>query len=151
MGCTRSEGDRSTRAAVRLDVDLPLDPNTRYGFILIGGGTSARDTVALADGLDLDSLWVGDHMAWPVPIHDPLLLVAQAAAWSERLLFGTAVYLLPLRHPVPVAKQVTTLEYPRENVGGAVFHVGHFTPVQAQNEICVRIDASYSNAGVSHY
>ena len=45
-----------------------------------------------------------------MPILDPLLQLAQAAAHSERLLFGTSVYLLPLRHPTLVAKQVATLD-----------------------------------------
>ena len=33
-------------------------------------------------------------------------MLAQAAVVSRRLLLGIGVYLLPLRHPVPVAKQV---------------------------------------------
>ena len=45
-----------------------------------------------------------------MPILDPLLQLAQLACFSDRLQLGTSVYLLPLRHPVPVAKQVATLD-----------------------------------------
>ena len=64
----------------------------------------------LADRLGFDSLWVGDHVAFPMPILDPLLQLALAAAHTERLWFGTSVYLVPLRHPVLIAKQVATLD-----------------------------------------
>ena len=91
---------------------LPLDATTRYGFIaVLPDPASIRATVRLAEDLRFDSLWVGDHIAFAVPILDPLLQLAQAAAHSERLQFGTSVYLLPLRHPTPVAKQVATLDH----------------------------------------
>jgi alkanesulfonate monooxygenase SsuD/methylene tetrahydromethanopterin reductase-like flavin-dependent oxidoreductase (luciferase family) len=40
---------------------------------------------------------------------DGLLNAAAVAVASRRLVVQTAVYLLPLRHPVPVARQVATL------------------------------------------
>jgi alkanesulfonate monooxygenase SsuD/methylene tetrahydromethanopterin reductase-like flavin-dependent oxidoreductase (luciferase family) len=40
-----------------------------------------------------------------------MLQLAQAAVVSRRLILGTSVLLLPLRHPTPVAKQVTTLDH----------------------------------------
>jgi probable F420-dependent oxidoreductase len=67
--------------------------------------------VQLVDRCGYDSLWVGDHIAFAIPILDPLLQLAQAAVASRRLLLGTGVYLLPLRHPAPVAKQVATLDH----------------------------------------
>ena len=67
--------------------------------------------VELVDRCGYDSLWVGDHISFPVSIFDPLLQLAQAAVVSRRLTLGTSVLLLPLRHPTPVAKQVTTLDH----------------------------------------
>ena len=67
--------------------------------------------VRLVDDCGYDSLWVGDHIAFAVAILDPLLQLAQAAVVSRRLTLGTNVYLLPLRHPGPVAKQVATLDH----------------------------------------
>lgn len=69
------------------------------------------DLVKLVDESGYDSLWVGDHISFPVAILDPLLQLAQAAVASRRLMLGTSVLLLPLRHPTPVAKQVLTLDH----------------------------------------
>src|SRR5262245_62251701 len=57
-----------------------------------------------------------------MPILDPLLQLALAAAHSEKLWFGTGVYLVPLRHPVLIAKQVATLDLACS--GRLVFGVG---------------------------
>jgi alkanesulfonate monooxygenase SsuD/methylene tetrahydromethanopterin reductase-like flavin-dependent oxidoreductase (luciferase family) len=67
--------------------------------------------VELVDRCGYDSIWTGDHISFPVAILDPLLQLAQAAVVSRRLMFGTSVLLLPLRHPTPVAKQVITLDH----------------------------------------
>ena len=67
--------------------------------------------VELVDRSGYDSLWVGDHISFPVPILDPMLQLAQAAVASRRLMLGTSVLLLPLRHPTPEAKQVLTLDH----------------------------------------
>ena len=67
-------------------------------------------TVLEAEELGFESLWVGDHVAFPVPILDPLVQLTLAAAYTSSLTLGTCVYLLPLRHPTTVAKQVGTLD-----------------------------------------
>ena len=79
-------------------------------------------TVEKVDKLGFDSFWCGDHIAFAIPMLDPLLQIAQAAVISRRLTFGTAVYLMPLRHPVPVAKQIATIDHLTE--GRFVFGVG---------------------------
>jgi probable F420-dependent oxidoreductase len=78
--------------------------------------------VEQVDRLGFDSFWCGDHIAFTIPFLDPLLQIAQAAVVSRRLIFGTAVYLLPLRHPTPVAKQIATLDH--LTGGRFVFGVG---------------------------
>jgi probable F420-dependent oxidoreductase len=78
--------------------------------------------VQLVDRCGYDSLWAGDHISFPVPIFDPMLQLAQAAVVSRRLTLGTGVLLLPLRHPTPVAKQVTTLDHLTE--GRLILGVG---------------------------
>ncbi len=67
-------------------------------------------------------------------IFDPLLQLAQAAVVSRRLMFGTSVYLLPLRHPVPVAKQVATLDHLTE--GRFIFGVGVGGEFPKEYELC---------------
>jgi probable F420-dependent oxidoreductase len=102
---------------------LTLDPGLRIGIQTIHRRTEPAsgpwtpriddlvDLVRLVDDSGYDSLWVGDHISFPVAILDPLLQLAQAAVVSRRLLLGTSVLLLPLRHPTPVAKQVSTLDH----------------------------------------
>src|SRR5712672_2714160 len=104
-------------------MDLPLDDRLRIGVQTIHRRTEPavgpwlptidemRTLVELVDHSGYDSLWVGDHISFPLPILDPLLQLAQAAVVSRRLLLGTSVLLLPLRHPTPVAKQVSTLDH----------------------------------------
>ncbi|MGE4219324.1 MAG: LLM class flavin-dependent oxidoreductase [Alphaproteobacteria bacterium] len=69
-----------------------------------------RDLVQLLDRLGYDSLFCGDHLAYAVPLLDPFVQLAQAAALSDRLLVGTCIYLLPLRHPSGAAKQAASLD-----------------------------------------
>jgi probable F420-dependent oxidoreductase len=92
------------------------------------------ELVQLVDRSDYDSLWVGDHISFAVPILDPLLQLAQAAAVSRRLTLGTSVYLLPLRHPAPVAKQVATLDHMTE--GRLIFGVGVGGEFPKEYEVC---------------
>ena len=93
--------------------------------------------VALAQRVErcgYHSLWAGDHIAFAVPILDPLLQLAQCAVAARRLRLGTSVYLLPLRHPVPVAKQVATLDHLTE--GRLIFGVGVGGEFSAEYAAC---------------
>jgi probable F420-dependent oxidoreductase len=92
------------------------------------------DLVTLVDRSGYDSLWVGDHISFAVPVLDPLLQLAQAAVVSRRLTLGTSVYLLPLRHPAPVAKQVATLDHMTE--GRLIFGVGVGGEFPREYEVC---------------
>lgn len=113
---------------------LKLDDKLKFGIMTIHRRTEPatgawlpsiaelRELVELVDTSGYDSLFCGDHISFPAAILDPFLQLAQAAIVSRRLLLGTAVYLLPLRHPVPVAKQVSTLDHLSE--GRFIFGVG---------------------------
>lgn len=84
-----------------------------------------------ADELGFDSIWVNDHVAIPSEptgadrepafaaiyaeqrgqaVYEPLVTLAYLAAVTKRVLLGTSVYLLPLRHPVLSARQIATLD-----------------------------------------
>ena len=92
-------------------MDLPLASQLTYGVITSAASLDdARATAETAEAQGWDSLWVGDHVAFTIPIYDPLITLALLGAFSTKLRLGTSVYLLPLRHPVPVAKQVATLD-----------------------------------------
>src|SRR3984893_15031816 len=125
---------------------LPLDASLRIGIQTIHRRTEPAtgpwlprieqvvSLVELVDRSAYDSLWVGDHISFAVPILDPLLQLAQAAVVSRRLTLGTSVYLLPLRHPAPVAKQVATLDHLTE--GRLVFGVGVGGEFPREYEVC---------------
>jgi probable F420-dependent oxidoreductase len=127
-------------------MELKLDGKLKVGIMTIHRRTEPavgpwlpaidemRQLVELVDGCGYDSLWCGDHISFPAAILDPLLQLAQAAVVSRRLLLGTSVYLLPLRHPVPVAKQVASLDHLSE--GRFIFGVGVGGEFAREYEAC---------------
>ncbi len=86
------------------------------------------------DAKGFDEIWLGDHVSFAIPFLDPLLMIAQAAVASRRLVFGTGVYLLPLRHPGPVAKMTATLDHLTE--GRFIFGVGVGGEFPKEYEVC---------------
>ncbi|HEX3864786.1 MAG TPA: TIGR03619 family F420-dependent LLM class oxidoreductase [Stellaceae bacterium] len=125
---------------------LPLAPILKIGIQTIHRRTEPaegpwlptigelHDLVGLVDDCGYDSLWIGDHVAFAVPILDPLLQLAQAAVVSRRITLGTNVFLVPLRHPVPTAKQVATLDHLCE--GRLIFGVGVGGEFRGEFEAC---------------
>ena len=102
---------------------VPLYETYRYGLMTrLPTAEATRAITAKLDALEFDSIWVGDHIAFTTPILDPFLQLAQVAAYSSRLTVGIAVYLLPLRHPTPVAKQAASLDH--LSGGRFIFGVG---------------------------
>ena len=69
-----------------------------------------RDWLAAAERLPIDSLWQGGHVLPRQPTGEAITRLALLTAWTERVRVGTAVLLLPLYHPVIVAKQIADLD-----------------------------------------
>lgn len=69
-----------------------------------------RDWLAAAERLPIASVWQGGHLLPPGPTGEAITRLALLAAWTERVRIGTAVLLLPLYHPVVVAKQLADLD-----------------------------------------
>lgn len=85
-------------------------------------------TAKRADEIGYDSIWVPEHMVFPAhvtsqypyaqrgaplpdtPLHDPLIALACVAAVTRNVKLGTGIYILPLRHPMAIARQVTSLD-----------------------------------------
>ena len=85
---------------------------------------------ARLEAAGFESLWVSDHIVlpasieshypfaadgratWPstTPYVDALIALALMAAATERATLGTAVLVLPLRHPVVFAKQAASID-----------------------------------------
>lgn len=95
------------------------------GGSFVQGRPAIRDMLAnvrRVEQLGFDSVWSGDHIIMHNPVMDVMTVLATYAAVTERIRLGTAVYLLPLRHPVAIAKQVASLDLLSE--GRFTFGVG---------------------------
>jgi probable F420-dependent oxidoreductase len=69
-----------------------------------------RAWLTAAERLPIASVWQGGHLLPPGPTGEAITRLALLAAWTERVRIGTAVLLLPLYHPVIVAKQLADLD-----------------------------------------
>lgn len=67
-----------------------------------------------AEALGYDSLWVWDHVLLGVqphfPIIDCLSLLTAVGARTSRIKLGTGVLVLPMRNPVLLAKQLSSMD-----------------------------------------
>jgi probable F420-dependent oxidoreductase len=90
---------------------LILDSRVRCGVVL-GGQTRDEllDAAPRMEAAGFDSIWVGDHISFHIPVLESLTLLSFAAAVTERVRLGTSVYLVPLRHPTTSAKVISTLD-----------------------------------------
>lgn len=63
-----------------------------------------------AEQLPIESVWQGGHILSPAHSGEAITRLALMTAWTERVRVGTAILLLPLYHPVVVAKQLIDLD-----------------------------------------
>ena len=69
-----------------------------------------RDYVTRAESLGFHSAWTQEAVLGPAPTLAPLELMAFAAACTERLRLGCAVFVSSLHNPVHLAKGISTLD-----------------------------------------
>lgn len=94
-----------------------------------------RRAVEEAEDLGIDQLCVGDHVAFQGGQgFDGLIHATALAMTSTSLDVHTAVYLLALRHPVPVARQIASLA--ELAPGRFVFGVGVGGDDRHEPEVC---------------
>jgi alkanesulfonate monooxygenase SsuD/methylene tetrahydromethanopterin reductase-like flavin-dependent oxidoreductase (luciferase family) len=94
---------------VALDVGVFLPTSTPDPTRPILG--DVRASARLAEDLGLDSLWSTDHLVASAPILDSTVVLATAAAVTDRITIGFGVLLLALRPVAWAAKQVSTLQH----------------------------------------
>ncbi len=71
-----------------------------------------------AEELGLTDVWVSEHIIVPKgapyppsPLfYDPVVTLSWVAAVTKRVRLGTSVLVLPMRHPLPLAKELATLQ-----------------------------------------
>lgn len=103
----------------------------QFGIQLSGlGARHYPDVAAIAEEHGFDSLWIPEHLIFPAemppkylytpdgyppmqsdtPTFDPFVVLGAVASRTERIKLGTGVFILPLRHPIMVARSVVTLD-----------------------------------------
>jgi len=71
-----------------------------------------------AEELGLADVWVSEHIIVPkdapyppTPVfYDPVVTLAWVASVTKRVRLGTSVLVLPMRHPLPLAKELGSLQ-----------------------------------------
>ena len=82
------------------------------------GPEAIRRAAVQAEELGFADAWSSEHIIVPQgaayppsPIfYDPVLTLTWAAAFTHRIGLGTSVLVLPMRHPLPLAKELATLQ-----------------------------------------
>jgi alkanesulfonate monooxygenase SsuD/methylene tetrahydromethanopterin reductase-like flavin-dependent oxidoreductase (luciferase family) len=93
--------------AIKIGVILPAStPDPAHPIL-----GDIRASAQLAEQAGLDSVWTTDHLIASAPMLDATVVLATAAAVTERLTIGYGVMLLALRTPAWAAKQVSSLQY----------------------------------------
>lgn len=115
----------------------------KFGISLSGlGARHYPEVAAVAEGAGFDSLWMPEHLVFPVdmppnygytedgyppmnsqvPAFDPFVVLGAVASRTSTIRLGTGVFILPLRHPIQVARSTVTLD--RMSGGRLVFGIG---------------------------
>lgn len=90
------------------------DPNDTYGIPYL---MRHRERTELVDRLGFRAIWMRDVPPW-LPgtfgdagqAFDPVAYLGYLAAATQNVLLGTAAIVLPLRHPLMLAKQTSTID-----------------------------------------
>jgi probable F420-dependent oxidoreductase len=82
------------------------------------GPEAIRRAAVQAEELGFADAWTSEHIIIPkgapyppsALFYDPVLTLTWAAAYTKRIGLGTSVLVLPMRHPLPLAKELATLQ-----------------------------------------
>jgi probable F420-dependent oxidoreductase len=94
------------------------------------GPDAIRRAAVQAEELGFADIWVSEHVILPKgapyppspSFYEPILTLTFAAAVTRRVRLGTSVIVLPMHHPVPMAKQLATLQC--LSAGRVIFGIG---------------------------
>jgi len=106
-GTRQCEGRLAKDVTIKIGVILPTSTPDPAQPIMGDVRASAR----LAEELGLDSVWSTDHLVASAPILDSSVVLATAAAVTDRITIGYGVMILALRPAAWAAKQISTLQY----------------------------------------
>ena len=82
------------------------------------GPEAIRRAAVQAEELGFADAWSSEHIILPkgaayppsAIFYDPVLTLTWAAAFTKNIGLGTSVLVLPMRHPLPLAKELATLQ-----------------------------------------
>ena len=82
------------------------------------GPEGIKRAAVQAEKLGFADVWASEHIIIPAGamyppspnFYDPVLTLTWAAAYTRRVGLGTSVLVLPMRHPLPLAKELATLQ-----------------------------------------
>jgi probable F420-dependent oxidoreductase len=82
------------------------------------GPEAIRRAAVQAEELGFADAWSSEHIIIPrgapyppsAIFYDPVLTLTWAAAFTTKIRLGTSVLVLPMRHPLPLAKELATLQ-----------------------------------------
>lgn len=82
------------------------------------GPEAIRRAAIQAEELGCADVWSSEHIIIPkgapyppsALFYDPVLTLTWAAAFTKKIGLGTSVLVLPMRHPLPLAKELATLQ-----------------------------------------
>jgi probable F420-dependent oxidoreductase len=82
------------------------------------GPDAIRRAAVQAEDLGFGDVWTSEHIILPsgapyppsAVFYDPVLALTWAAAFTRRVGLGTSVLVLPMRHPLPLAKELASLQ-----------------------------------------
>jgi len=82
------------------------------------GPEAIRRAAIQAEELGFADAWSSEHIIIPkgapyppsALFYDPVLTLTWAAAFTKKIGLGTSVLVLPMRHPLPLAKELATLQ-----------------------------------------
>src|SRR5205814_1402504 len=78
----------------------------KVGFLSDG----KRETISVLEALGADSLWTPGHISMGRPVAESIVGLTHLAAITQRVEIGTAVLIMPLYHPVILAKQLVEID-----------------------------------------
>lgn len=130
---------------------LPLNTRIRFGAMAgAGDREQSQKTVRSMSEWGYEVIWTGDHVAFTGPMSDPLTQLTYLSALNPNLIYGTSIYLLPLRHPTTVAKVVATVDR-LMGAGHFIFGIGvggEFPPEYEACGVPVKQRGGRANEGI---
>lgn len=91
-------------------------PSFAWPELTYEGSASLLEYCRRIEDLPFSDIWALDHLLHSPALYgvswmDPMIVLASAAQVTERVGLGTSALVMPLRHPVLLAKEIATIQH----------------------------------------